>query len=142
MDPADITIEGAGFAIVAALIAGTFAAVRDRRRIVLGTAIGLTLATIAIPFVAYFVARITNHQATDADLTPPTFIVVTALVCAGLTLAGLLGGVIAEYRRNLRGPYEDLDQRPHPADDSDMIDNPALWLPWKHDSGDRPQALT
>lgn len=131
MDWGDVTIEGAGLAIVGTLVAGIIAALCSRRHIVAGTALGMALALFTLPFVAYLVARLTNHQATDTDLTPPTYIVVTALACAAFTLLGLVGGIIAE-RRYLR-IHGSLDDAYHDADEN-YIDDPSLWLPWSENN--------
>jgi hypothetical protein len=127
MDAADLAIEGAGVTLLAVLVGSVFALVANRRRIVIGACLGLGLAALALPFAAYLAARITNHHATDADLTPPAYIVVTALVCAGLALAGGLGGLIAEARHpsSANPPPDRL-----PGDD-DYTDDPARWLPWR-----------
>ena len=128
MDWGDVTIEGAGLAILGTLVAGIIAALGSRRHIVAGTALGMTLALLTLPVVAYLVARLTNHQATAVDLTPPTYIVVTALSCAAFTFAGLIGGIIAERRYlrrhgSLGNDYQDSDDN--------YIDDPSRWLPWR-----------
>jgi predicted PurR-regulated permease PerM len=126
MDVSDILIEGAGFVLLAALVAGAFAIAYERRRLLVGIGIGLVLALVLLPFVAYLVARLTNHQATDVDLTPPAYISVTALVCAGLSLLGLAGGVIAEERRRRSGIPPKLLTDP----DENYIDDPTDYVPW------------
>jgi predicted PurR-regulated permease PerM len=124
MDYADILIEGAGFALIAALVAGAFAAAYARYRLLIGICVGLVLAVAALPFVAYLVARLTNHQATAMDLTPPAYIVVTALVCGGLALVGLAGGTLAEARRRGASP------KPRQDSDENYIDDPTTFVPW------------
>ncbi|MBA3824750.1 MAG: hypothetical protein H0X24_12750 [Ktedonobacterales bacterium] len=125
MDFSDAMIEGAGFALIAALVVGAFAAAYARHRLLVGICVGLVLAVLALPFVAYLVARITNHQATAMDLTPPAYILVTALTCAGLALAGLAGGAVAETRRRA-GPAPKPRQDP----DENYIDDPTNFVPW------------
>lgn len=129
MDTADLAIEGAGITLLAVLVGSVFALAANRRRIIIGACVGLGLAALALPFVAYLAARLTNHHATDMDLTPPAYIVATALVCAGLTLAGGLAGLIAETRRRL--PANAVPTRLPP--DEDYVDDPTHWLPWRQD---------
>jgi hypothetical protein len=132
MDFADLAIEGAGFAVIIALMAGAFAIAYERRRLVLGVCLGLGVALLALPFIAYLVARLTNHHATDMDLTPPLYIVVTALVCGGLALLGVLGGALAEARRR----PQPLPAAPVATDpDQDYRDEPTQWLPWHKTHG-------
>jgi predicted PurR-regulated permease PerM len=126
MDVSDLLIEGAGFALLAALVAGAFATAYERRRLLVGLVIGLGLALLVLPFVAYLVARLTNHQATQVDLTPPAYIVVTALACAGLALAGLAGGAVAEVRRRRQG----IPNTPRGDPDENYIDDPTTFVPW------------
>lgn len=126
MDSADLAIEIAGMLLIAVMMAGVFAAVGERKRLVMGIAIGMLLALIALPFVSYLVARITNHHATDIDLTPPAYIVVTAITCAALAIGGAIGGLIAEARRGSR-PAMPPEQHRRVDDGPDQV---ADWLPW------------
>ncbi len=129
MNLADLLIEGAGLLLLALILAVVFALAGERRRIVFGAAAGMALAALTLPFVAYIAALITHHQATDMDLMPPAYIVATAISSAGLTLLGVIGGVIAETRYRRRHPYGE-SPRPRPAGDEDLLDDPAVWLPW------------
>jgi peptidoglycan/LPS O-acetylase OafA/YrhL len=126
MDTSDLLIEGAGFVLLAALVAGAFAAAYERRRLLMGLGLGLGVAVLALPFIAYLVARLTNHQATQVDLTPPAYVVVTALACAGLALAGLAGGALAEVQRRRRG----IPTPPRSDPDENYIDDPTTFVPW------------
>ncbi len=126
MDVSDVLIEGAGFALIVALVTGAFAAAYQRRRLLVGIGIGLGVAVLLLPFIAYLVARGTNHQATNVDLTPPTYVVATALVCAGLALVGLAFGALAEARRRHSGLPEKLPGDP----DENYIDDPTNFVPW------------
>jgi hypothetical protein len=123
MDPGEIAIEGAGIALVATLMIGAYATVANRRRLIFGICLGLLLAAFALPFVAYVVARITNHQASHVDLTAPAYVVVTALVCSGFAVLGMIGGALAEWRR--RSASHRTPERAR-----DLPDDPAQWLPW------------
>ena len=128
MDVADVLIEGAGFALLATILTGVYAALQAKRRLMLGIAGGLLVALLLLPFVAYVVAWLTHHLATDADLTPPTYIVATALACAAIGLAGTVIGGIAE----LRHPIADMPVHERPTfPDEDGQDDPSQWLPWK-----------
>jgi len=129
MNLADLLIESAGLVLLAMILAVVFALAGERRRIVVGAAVGMTLAALTLPFVAYLAALVTHHQATDMDLTPPAYIVATALSSAGFTLLGVIGGVIAETRYRRRHPHGE-PPRPRTTGDEDMIDDPAVWLPW------------
>lgn len=129
MDIAELAIEGAGFALILSLLTGAFAIAYARRRLVLGVCLGLGLALLALPFAAYLVARLTNHHATDLDLTPPAYIVATALLCGGLALLGVLGGAIAEVRSHPRSaPLAPPAAKPGPEQDGN--DDPTQWIPW------------
>jgi hypothetical protein len=129
VDFAEIAIEGSGVTLLLTLVIGVFAIVGERRRLITGVSVGLLLALIMLPFIAYGVARATNHQADTIDMTPPAYIVVTALTCAGFALVGMIIGAIAEAHHGNR-PYR--IPLP-PADDRDMIDDVRAWLPWKKD---------
>lgn len=134
MDLAELTIEGAGLALLGVIMAGVLAAVGEKKRLVLGICLGLALGLVVLPFVAYGVARLTNHQASDVDLAPPTYIVVTALTCTSLAALGALFGGIAELRH--AGPRDRLAalrQQRQQDGDAQYRDNPQEWLPWgKH----------
>lgn len=131
MDLAELTIEGAGLALIGVIMAGVLAAVSEKKRLVGGICLGLALGLLVLPFVAYVVARLTNHQATDVDLAPPVYIVVTALTCTGLAVLGAVFGGIAELRHS--GPQDRLEtlrlQRQRDAD-AQYRDDPQQWLPW------------
>lgn len=131
MDLAELTIEGAGLALIGVIVAGVLAAVSEKKRLVFGICLGLALAMLVLPFVAYLVARLTNHHATDVDLAPPTYIIVTALTCTVLATLGAVFGGIAELRH--QSPQGRLDtlrkQRQHDAD-APYHDDPQQWLPW------------
>ena len=124
---ADLAIEGAGFAIIIALMTGAFAIAYARWRLVLGICMGMGLALLALPFASYVVARMTNHLATDMDLTPPAYIIATALLCGGCSLLGVFGGALAEWRRRDTPPHISLAK---PGPEQDGNDDPALWIPW------------
>jgi hypothetical protein len=127
MDMADLVIEGAGVVLLAVIVGGAFAIAAQRQRIVLGMCIGLALGLLALPFIAYLAARLTNHLATNADMTPPMYIIVTALACGGLALIGTVGGLIADARRrSLPAP----SPRPTLSPDDAYIDDPSQWIPW------------
>ena len=130
MDPAELAVEGAGLAILGAVITGFVAVLYERRRLMLGVVIGMALALAVLPFVAYLAALITNHHATDVDLHPPVYLVATALTCAGLSILGLTWGAIAEARHQRRSP---TTAAPRTQPDDDYHDDPREWLPW----GDR-----
>jgi hypothetical protein len=125
MDWADVSIEGAGVALVAVLVGSAFALVANRRRIVLGACLGLGLGLLVLPFVAILVARLTNNNPDITTPTPPPYLVATALACGGLALLGALGGILSEARR--RSPPVPLRE----PSDEDYIDDPARWLPWR-----------
>jgi len=114
-------------ALLAVIVGGAFAIAAQRQRIVLGMCIGLTLGLLALPFIAYLAARLTNHLATNADMTPPTYIIVTALACASLSLIGTVGGLIADARRRSH-PFP--SPRPTTPPDDAYIDDPSQWIPW------------
>ncbi len=122
-------IEGAGLALVGVLTTGILAILANRQRLIAGIALGMALALLVLPFVAYVVAALTHHLATDADLTPPTFIVVTSIVCAVFSLLGLLGGLLAEHRASRR-PLPLPPTTPPDLPEYDGIDDPKRWLPW------------
>ncbi len=124
MDYSELLIEGAGVALVGTLVTGVIAVLYERRRLVFGIVIGLTLALAVLPFVAYVVALVTHHLATNVDLTPPAYIVATAIACAALALLGLAGGAIAETRHHATHPTPK-------ARDAAYHDNPTEWLPWR-----------
>lgn len=128
MSVSDFTIEAAGLLLVGLIVAGVYGAFGQYRRLVTGVALGMTVAAATLPFVAYIVARITNHQATDADVTAPAYIIATAISCTGFTLLGTLGGLLSEIRHR-HTPKTDLER--HPANDEDMHDDVTKWLPWK-----------
>jgi hypothetical protein len=125
MDVADVTIEGAGFALLAVLVGSVFALAANRRRIVLGACLGLGAGLLVLPFVAFLVARLTNNNPNVTTPAPPPYIVATALACGGLALLGALGGLLSEARR--RAPPAPFH---HPTDE-EYIDDPARWLPWR-----------
>ena len=124
---ADWAIEGAGFAIIIALMTGAFAIAYARWRLVLGICIGMGLALLALPFASYVTARLTNHLATDMDLTPPAYIIATAVLCGGCSLLGVVGGALAEMRRR-DNPSRGSLAKPGPEQDGN--DDPAQWIPW------------
>lgn len=132
MDWADVSIEGAGLALVAVLVGSVFALAANRRRIVLGACLGLGLGLLVLPFVAYLVARLTNNNPDITTPTPPAYVVATALACGGLALLGALGGMLSETRR--RSPPAPLRE---PADE-DYIDDPSQWLPWRTQQDNQP----
>src|SRR5579875_1613153 len=127
MDMADFAIEGAGVALLAVVVGGAFAIAAERRRVVLGACLGLGIGLLLLPFIAYLVARLTHHLATQADLTPPLYIIITALACAGLGLLGTLIGLLAEARRRRNPSF--APRRAMPSD-ADYIDDPSVWIPW------------
>ena len=128
MDVATGSIAIAGMVLLTTLVFAVEAVIKERRRVVLGSAVGLALAALFLPFVAYFVAAATHHQATDMDLSPPTYIVVTAITCAALSLAGVICGMIAQARLHRRSE----PSRPHPRPSADDgVDDVATWLPWR-----------
>lgn len=126
MDYADLVIEGAGLALVGTIVAGLLAIAGQRRRLLMGITLGMGLALLTLPFVAYAAAWLTHHRATDVDLTPPAYIVATALVCAGISVAGALAGGLAELRRPAATPAH--PRKPGPEDDG--VDDPHAWFPW------------
>jgi hypothetical protein len=128
MDYGELALEGAGLALIAALMAGVFAAVGERRRLVFGICAGLALGLLLLPFIAYLVARITNHHADAVDLAPPAYIIVTALSCAMLAIIGGIWGAIAEMRHARRGRLETLRRQRDP--DAAYRDDVREWLPW------------
>ena len=124
---ADWAIEGAGFAIIIALMTGAFAIAYARWRLVLGICLGMGFALLALPFTSYVAARLTNHLATDMDLTPPAYIIATALLCGGCSLLGVVGGALAEMRRRGVTPRTATVKR---GPEHDGNDDPAQWIPW------------
>jgi hypothetical protein len=126
MDPADIAIEGAGLVLVGTIFTGIIAVLYARRRLLLGIAIGMTLAVVTLPFVAYVVAYLTHHRATDVDVRPPAYIVATAISCSALSVLGLIWGAFSEVRHRHDPPHDFTKQS-----DELYRDDPSQWLPWR-----------